>query len=325
MKTLTTLFCIIICFAAFGQQPIFATISGGDLYSFDLGKCKRNFIGVTGYGFGDIAFTPNGRLWGIEGGMLYNIDTSNANSTLIGNTEIGAVTLLGLNDTTLLAEFGNNLYSINVNTAASTYIDTIGYSAAGDLVWYDNDLYLVTPLVKITMNSTYTDILSVTLINDTVPTCEGAVTASFTGDFNSIVGFNGDNAIKICQLDGSHQVLCPELNPGGTPGAASIRLPTQNPQPAVCSVKTGEESLLKNQFSIYPNPATGVVHIGFAEENLIEKITAVNSLAQQVSLPFSLWGYHATADITGLQNGVYFLRATSHGKEHTVGRFMKVE
>ncbi len=204
MKKLFTLLLLAIYFPAFSQQPVFATIGGGDLYSFDLAKCKRHFIGVTGYGFGDIAFTPNGRLWGIEGGMLYNIDTATANSTLIGNTEIGAVTLLGLNDTTLLAEFGDNLYSINVNTAASTYIDTIGYQAAGDLTWYDDDLYLLTPLVKITMNSTYTDILSVTLINDTVPTCEGAVTASFTGDFNSIVGFNGDNAIKICQLDGSH-------------------------------------------------------------------------------------------------------------------------
>src|SRR5262249_20796009 len=157
---------------------------------------------------------PDGQLWGIAGGNLYHIDTANANATLVGNTGIGGVSLVALNDTTLLIEGNSILYGINVNTASSYYIDTIGYSASGDLTWYDDDLFMVTSgvqIIKIVLNNTYSSIVSVTPIGSAVPTCEGAVTASFIGNYNSIVGFNGSNLIKICQLDGSYQMLCPSL------------------------------------------------------------------------------------------------------------------
>jgi hypothetical protein len=242
----------------FSQQPIFATISGGNLYSFDLTNCTRHFIGSTGQGFGDIAFTPDGRLWGIISGNLYQIDTATAIASLVGNTGIGGVTLVGLNDTTLLIELTTILYGINTNTAASYLIDTIGYSAAGDLTWYDDDLYMVTSggrIIRIVLDSTFTSILSVAQIGSSIPTCEGAVTASFEDNYNSIVGFNGPNLIKICQIDGSFSTLCPSLNVGGTPGAASIRLATQIPQPAFCSITGIEDYSMNNLFSIYPNPA----------------------------------------------------------------------
>ncbi|HYV91993.1 MAG TPA: T9SS type A sorting domain-containing protein [Chitinophagales bacterium] len=220
MKQLILIPLLLIKSSSFSQQPIFATISGGDLYSFDLTNCTRHSIGSTGQGFGDIAFIPDGRLWGIIGGQLYQIDTATAIATLVGNTGVGSITLVGLNDSTLLAEFGMNLYGINTNNATSYYIDHIGYGASGDLTWYDDDLYMTTPVIKIVLNNTNTAILSVTNLNSSVPTCKGAVTASFVGDYNSIVGFNGPNLYKICQIDGSYEMLCPSLNIGGTPGAA---------------------------------------------------------------------------------------------------------
>lgn len=79
----------------------------------------------------------------------------------------------------------------------------------------------------------------------------------------------------------------------------------------------------KLQFSIYPNPATDVVNVGFEQNMFIEKITAINNLGQQVVLPFSLTAHQAIADIKNLQPGVYFLRAIADGKEQTVGRFIK--
>jgi len=262
-KILTGLF-VTISFNTFSQQPIFATISGGDLYSFDLTNCTRHFIGSTGQGFGDIAFTPNGELWGIVGGQLYHIDTTTANSTLIGNTGLGAVSLVGLNETTLLAEDAMKLYSINTINATSTYIDTIGFQASGDLTWYDDDLYMVTSagqIIRMVLNVTNTALVSVTSIGSSVPTCEGAVTASFVGDYNSIVGFNGPDLIKICQIDGNSQMLCPNLNIGGTPGGASIRLATQIPQPSSCSTTVVQEMFFHNQFSIFPNPTTNQINI----------------------------------------------------------------
>ncbi|MBL7891751.1 MAG: gliding motility-associated C-terminal domain-containing protein [Bacteroidia bacterium] len=241
----------------YSQQPIFVTIAGGDLYKLNLSNCSSKFIGSTGQGFGDIAFTPNGKLWGIVGGELYHIDTTNANATSIGNTGVGAVSLVGLNDTTLLAEYGDKLYGINTIHATSYYIDTIGYQAAGDLTWYDNDLYMTTggQLIKMVLNSTYTAILSVDSINslsNQIPTCEGAATASFVCGYNSIIGFNADNVYKICQIDGTFQMLCPSIVMGGIPGGASIRLPVQIPQPTTCLLKqmvsiTGDTSICSGQ------------------------------------------------------------------------------
>ncbi len=79
----------------------------------------------------------------------------------------------------------------------------------------------------------------------------------------------------------------------------------------------------KLQFSIYPNPATDVVKVGFEQDFFIEKITAINNLGQQIVLPFSLTAHQAIADVKNLQPGVYFLRAVADGKEQTVGRFIK--
>lgn len=204
----------------FSQQSMFATVSGGDLYSIDVANCNKNFVGSTGIGFGDIAFTKNGLLWGISNDQLYKIDTTNANTTLIGNTGIGAVSLVGLNDTILLAEFQTNLYGINTNDASSYLIGEIGYQAAGDLVLIDETLYMVTPLIRIELNSSFTEILNVSPISLTLPVCEGA--AVFNGNFISIIGFNGSKLIQICETNGSYQEICPSLIFTGTPGAASI-------------------------------------------------------------------------------------------------------
>lgn len=312
MRKFITGLLLIISLNSFSQQPIFATISGGDLYSFNLTNCTRHFIGSTGQGFGDIAFTPNGQLWGIIGGQLYHIDTTTANATLIGNTGVGAVSLVGLNDTTLLAEYGMKLYNINTNNATSSYIDTIGFQAAGDLTWYDDDLYMVTSagqIIRMVLNITNTALVSVTPIGSSVPTCEGAVTASFVGDFNSIVGFNGPDLIKICQIDGSSQMLCPNLNIGGTPGGASIRLVTQIPQPTSCSITGVQEMFFHNQFSIFPNPTTNLLNIQ-TKLNKQTHFNIYNSFGQLVKSGI-LQSDLTTILIDNLSGGLYTIELKS--------------
>ena len=220
MKLLVFVFLLAVRFDACSQNQIYATVSGGDLYSIDVQNCNRHLIGATGQAFGDIAFTPNGQLWGIAGGQLYNIDTITANTTLIGNTGISGISLVGLNDTTLLIEFGMNLYAINTSNASSSLIGSIGYAATGDLVFYNNILYMITPFVRIDLNTSYTSIVDVTPINLSLPACEGA--AIYDDDYATIIGFNGPNLIKICQIDGTYEMICPDLNLGGTPGAASL-------------------------------------------------------------------------------------------------------
>lgn len=313
MKKIFTLILLLTSLKVFSQQPIFATISGGDLYSFDLTNCTRRFIGSTGQGFGDIAFTTDGRLWGIINGQLYQIDTTTANATHTGVIGFESNNLVALNDSILLTESGQKLYGINTNNLSSYYIDTIGYGANGDLTWYDDDLYMITPLIKIVLNSSNTAIVSVTPISLTVPTCEGAVTASFVGDYNSIIGFNGPNLIKVCQIDGSYQTLCPNLNIGGTPGGASIRLATQVPQPTACTMTTGIENVLANNlFSIYPNPTNSELNI---QTSNIQKFNfnIYNSLGQLVRTG-NLESNTTTININDLTNGIYSIELLTDNK-----------
>ncbi len=251
------------------QQPIFATGASGELYSIDLVSCSINYKG-SGSQYGDIAFTTDGHLWGIASGNLYQIDTSNASFILIGNIGLPCVSLVGLNDSTLLIESGMSLYAVKTSDASNYFIGNIGYQASGDLTWYDKDLYMTASglLIKIVLDSTHTSILSATPVNNLgnpIPTCEGSVTASFTGLYNSIVGFNGPNAYKICQIDGSYEMLCSSLVTNGTSGGASIPLYIQQPEPTTCqrpnSVIT--LNLEKPYFEILPNPVSksGYVHI----------------------------------------------------------------
>lgn len=204
---------------SFTQQEVFATVSNGDLYSFDIENCTRTLIGSTGFGFGDIAFTTNNELWGIENGNLYHINKINGNSTFINNTGIFPVSLVGINDSLLFTEYQMNLYSINTNNGDINLIGFIGYSADGDLIWDGKTLFMLTPLVKIEINSSLNQILSASLISNSIPTTEGGVI--YGENYYKLVGFKGADIYEICHLNGSYSLLCPNLNLDGTPGAAS--------------------------------------------------------------------------------------------------------
>jgi len=322
MKNIFTLLFFLISLKGFSQQPIFATISGGDLYSFDLTNCTRHFIGSTGQGFGDIAFTTDGRLWGIISGQLYQIDTATANSTLVGATGVQSNNLVALNDSILLTEAGLKLYGINANNLSSYYIDTIGYGASGDLTWYDDDLYMITPLIKIVLNSSNSAIVSVTPISLTVPTCEGAITASFSGDYNSIVGFNGPNLIKVCQIDGSHQSLCPALNLGGTAGGASIRLATQVPQPTICHMPTSVDYLtsVNSKINLSQNPFSTQLTFTLAA-NEPTTVSLYDFLGQQILQ--QTFTNATTINTEQLQAGIYFYELSNAKGTLKTGKLVK--
>ncbi|MBL7718854.1 MAG: T9SS type A sorting domain-containing protein [Flavipsychrobacter sp.] len=316
MKKILFPLLFLLATGAGAQSSIFATIGGGDLYRIDLATCSRTFVGATGVGFGDIAFTTDGKLWGIAGGELFQIDTTTGVATSVGQTWVGAISLVGLNDTILLAEEQMKLYRINTNTAIAEYVDTIGYQALGDFTWYDNDLYMVSTgsqIVKIELDSAVTAIQSVTAIGSTVPGCEGAVTAEFTDDYNAIVGFSGEDAIKICQIDGSHQVLCPAINPGGTPGAASMRLATQMPEPTLCAVPAQVKSVYAHtRLEVFPNPATHELRVTMDVPGKCD--FRIYNAVGQVVLSGTLSDSRLPINISGLPNGFYTLEAHT-GKE----------
>jgi gliding motility-associated-like protein len=273
----------------FSQQRIFATMYGGDLYSIDVVECDKNFVGSTGIGFGDIAFTTNGLLWGISNGELYNIDTVNASTTLIGSTGIAGVSLVGISDTILLTESLGNLYGINTNNGNSYFIGEIGYYAHGDLVLIDRTLFMVTPLIKIELNSDFSAILNVSPISLTLPPCEGAAVLND----GSIIGFSHIGIIKMCPNDSSYQIICSDLNIYGSPGAASF-------------LDSSNDADLVNVFT--PN-GDGVNDFfqPLGELKHIENVIIFNrwgNIVNELTYPF-IWD-GSTPNGVKVKNGVYF-------------------
>lgn len=304
----------------YSQSPIFVTISGGDLYKLNLSACTSTFVGSTGQGFGDIAFTPNGKLWGIVSGDLYQIDTTTANSNLIGFTGLQSISLVGLNDTTVLAEVNQNLYGIRTTNTTTYSIGSIGYSATGDLTWYDNNLYMTSgsELIKITLDATNSSILNAVPVStiNAILGCEGAATSSFSGSDNRIIGFSNTDVIKICQIDGTYQMLCSNIVPGGIPGGASIRLATQNPIPTSCQDFVGINDLTKQgrQLIISPNPFSYETKIEVSKILTNACLIVTNSFGQVIKQIDNINGQSIKFRCDNCESGIYFLQIKENSK-----------
>jgi hypothetical protein len=222
-------------------QPIFIT-DQTLLYSVDINSCSTRLVGNTDQLFNDIALTPDGKLWGIYIGKLYSIDTATAKVTYIGfsRRNLGS-SLVALSDSVLMDEWKGKLVALNVHTLQSVTLGKLGEQSLGDLAWYDNDLYMCAgPLLfKIILDSINNTVTSVTAINDfnhQIPVCQALATASFPGFANSLVGWDEGNgtAYKICPFDASYEQICEPIG-FGPQGAASMRLPVQDPLPVSCS------------------------------------------------------------------------------------------
>jgi hypothetical protein len=100
----------------------------------------------------DIAFNPNGDLYGIDFGTLYRIDKATGATTQIGALLAGDLNAPTLNDPvnglsfgpdgTLYASSENRiLYAIDPDTAVATQIFDTGFTSGGDLAFHQGRLY----------------------------------------------------------------------------------------------------------------------------------------------------------------------------------------
>jgi len=93
----------------------------------------------------DIAFSPEGLLFGLNADALYQIDLVTADVELIGGHSIlGGNALVFAADGTLYGAGGfvDGLFEMNLETGASTRIADMGHNSAGDLVFFEGQLYL---------------------------------------------------------------------------------------------------------------------------------------------------------------------------------------
>gem|GEM_PF-2442094 len=93
----------------------------------------------------DIAFSPDGLLFGMSNSDLYQIDLVTADVQLIGAHGIlGGNALVFASDGTLYGAGGfvEGLFEVNLQTGVGTEIADMGHSSAGDLVFFEDVLYL---------------------------------------------------------------------------------------------------------------------------------------------------------------------------------------
>ncbi|MHB1025274.1 MAG: PEP-CTERM sorting domain-containing protein [Desulfobacteria bacterium] len=124
--------------ASFAAPVIFVDDDRGNLGTVDVQTGAVTLIGNMGQVMTDIAFAPNGDLYGVTFTDLYKVNQTTGASTLIGSLGyFGENALVFGKDGTLYAgsDTSTNLYSVNTTTGAATVLGNIGYYSAGDLAF----------------------------------------------------------------------------------------------------------------------------------------------------------------------------------------------
>ncbi len=117
--------------------------SSGRLGTVDVATGNVNVIGNMNAIMTDIAFDPNGNLWGITFGKLYKIDKTTAASTFIGNLGTSANSLV-FDSSGVLYTANSSLYTVNTSTGVANLVGNGGnsYSSSGDLAFVGGELFL---------------------------------------------------------------------------------------------------------------------------------------------------------------------------------------
>ncbi len=117
---------------------LFLHDSAGDLATINVATGAVTVIGEMDEILTDIAFSPEGELYGVTHSDLYVVDSSDASLQLIGpHGEDDQLTALVFSaDSVLYAAGGEGiLYTLDASTGEATVVGEIGYAAAGDLAF----------------------------------------------------------------------------------------------------------------------------------------------------------------------------------------------
>jgi hypothetical protein len=170
----------------------------GNLGTVDVATGAVTVIGNTGVVLTDIAFDPNGKLFGISFSNLYTINTTTAAATLIGplGTSAANALVFGSNGT-LYAAGGTSLFTVNPTTGASTNLGNTGFASAGDLAFNGGNLYLASGgLVKI-------DLANVSNSQLVGPFGFSNVFGLATGDNGTLYGVAGTQIFTVDRATGA--------------------------------------------------------------------------------------------------------------------------
>ena len=125
--------------------------SSGNIGTVNTLTGVATFVGSSGVGLTDIAFSPGGALYGISFDELYTVSTTTGVATAVGSLGIGTddanALVFSTSGTLYTATISGGLYTVNPTTGASTEVGSGlggGYGSGGDLAFIGSTLYLAT-------------------------------------------------------------------------------------------------------------------------------------------------------------------------------------
>lgn len=154
----------LLAFVPAHAQTIYGSLRDGSIVTINADTGDVTPIGRTRFAISDIAFAPDGTLYGISSITLFKINPLTAATTVIGDFGVANMNALAVrSDGTLFAAGVNRVYTINPTTGAATalpsFLDEFGgpFRSSGDLEFdpagnlyltsnafaNDNDLVLV--------------------------------------------------------------------------------------------------------------------------------------------------------------------------------------
>lgn len=163
--SLSTCACLLYATIAQGSNTAAGPIlwvndANGTLGTVDMATGDVTVVGATGVVLTDIAFDPEGELWGISFTNLYRINKDTGAASWVGPTGVQDGNSLVFGSDGTLYSGGRSttqLNTIDTTSGNATSIGDVGFRSAGDLAFNSGDLYMSSVsniLVKIAIEPT---------------------------------------------------------------------------------------------------------------------------------------------------------------------------
>lgn len=218
MKKIISFIFLLFLSLDFFAQSILISEASRRIYRVNLNNCSSEFIVKVDYGVADISFDPSGNLYGVNNdGEFFHIDTLTGKTKLIHAFNQQKFNSLAISIDFIAYAIGKDgaLFTYDILGKKAKYLGNIGFSAAGDLTFYDGNIYaavLGNKLVKIDIskpsnskvvlnaNFDWTIFGLVSFAKD----CDKVTSYAFNDSFNSKIfkiDYTNNSLTYVCSLD----------------------------------------------------------------------------------------------------------------------------
>lgn len=215
-KTTTSLVIFLLAVFPLAAQLLYVSDNDEKLYRLNMEQCSYEFIVQMQIGgIFDITFHPNGKLYAVSWSSLYEVDTLTGGVSFVTDFGTTCSALTASGDGVIYAAASNGqLWSYNPIGNQTTFHGNIGYPAAGDLTFFDGNLYLAATDDRIVLVNIANPANSEVVIDANVPgnilgivsygqSCSNLNAYAITNNDSQILQIDFDNGELdfVCQLD----------------------------------------------------------------------------------------------------------------------------